>query len=63
MGNVNFVKVKSLKYDDFYDPESSLNIYLDDSNFIAKGYIEGKRIDFTLNNEKNQKMGIILFMF
>ena len=57
MGNVNFVKVKSLKYDDFYDPESSLNIYLDNSSFIAKGYIEGKRIDFTLNDEEKSKDG------
>lgn len=64
MGNVNFVKVKSLKYDDFYDPESSLNVYLDDSSFIAKGYIEGKRIDYSLNNNEKSKDGNdLLYVF
>jgi hypothetical protein len=45
MGNVNIVKVKDLS-DDFYEPDASLNVYFDEIEFIAKGYIEGQKIDF-----------------
>lgn len=48
MGNVNFFKIKSLKNFDPYIPISSLNIYFDEDNFLAVGYIEGKKIRYTL---------------
>ncbi len=54
MGNVNFIKVKSLKNDDYYNPEASLNIYLDDSNFLALGFIEGKKIEYTLKSKESE---------
>lgn len=53
MGNVNFLKVKNLKNYDPYIPESSLNIYFDESNFLATGFIEGNKIEFTLKNKKD----------
>lgn len=57
MGNVNFIKVKSINTLDFYVPESSLNIYVDSSNFIAIGYLEGKKVNFSLKKEKSNNVG------
>jgi len=49
MGNVNIIKVKNSCLDEnVYVPESSLNIYFDESNFIACGYIEGNLTKYTL---------------
>ncbi len=46
MGNVNIVKVDSIKEGDFYIPEASLNIYFDETHFHAFGFVEGIRIDY-----------------
>ena len=35
-------------------PEASLNIYFDESNFIAKGYIEGKYFEYQLIQKQNE---------
>ncbi len=51
MGNVNFFKIKNLKTFDPYIPLSSLNIYFDENNFLAIGFIEGKKIRYTLKKE------------
>ncbi len=56
MGNVNFFKVRDLSNLDPYIPLSSLNVYFDEDNFYAVGYIEGKRIDYKL-----RKHGTSLF--
>lgn len=51
MGNVNIVKVKSLDNfdeEDFYVPNTSLNVYFDESTFFAHGYIEGKFFKYKL---------------
>lgn len=46
MGNVNILKVPSIKDSDFYVPEASLNIYFDGNDFQAVGYIEGQVVSF-----------------
>lgn len=51
MGNVNIVRIKSLDYD-FYEPEASLNIYFNNDNFYATGYLEGKKVAFHYNSRK-----------
>lgn len=49
MGNVNIVKINDLdKFDDYYKPSSSLNIYFDEVRFLAEGYIEGKYFEYKL---------------
>ena len=53
MGNVNIVKINDIKkFDNFYKPKSSLNIFFDEVSFIAEGYIEGKYFEYTLNNKE-----------
>lgn len=59
-GNVNFFKVKRLNNLDPYIPLSSLNIYVDESSFLAIGFIEGKKVEFNLNNK--DKNGL-LYLF
>lgn len=54
MGNVNFLKVNDIKNIDPYIPNSSLNIYCDETNFIALGYIEGKNFTYKLEQEKSK---------
>ena len=46
MGNVNIIKVRNVKNVEVYYPSSSLNIYFDESTFLAEGYIEGKYISY-----------------
>jgi len=53
MGNVNIIKLRSLKSMDFYLPESSLNVYFDEMNLYAIGFIEGKRIEYKLDSDEN----------
>ncbi len=48
MGNVNIIKVKNVKNIDPFIPSSALNIYFDESNFLAFGYLEGKFIEYKL---------------
>ena len=48
MGNINIIKVKNIKNVDPFIPNTSLNIYFDESNFIAFGYLEGKYIEYKL---------------
>ncbi len=52
-GNVNIVKVKDCLDLNFYDPKASLNIYFDEANFLAHGFIEGKytRYDLLKNSK------------
>ena len=52
MGNVNFIKVNDIKNIDPFTPESSLNVYFDETNFIAIGYIEGKFFTYQLIQDK-----------
>jgi hypothetical protein len=47
-GNVNIVKVDNCLDLNFYEPSQSLNIYFDEANFIANGYIEGKLTRYEL---------------
>lgn len=55
MGNVNFFKVKNVDYLDPYIPQSSLNVYFDEYNFRAIGFMEGKKIDYYLKDRNNLK--------
>jgi hypothetical protein len=58
MGNVNVVRVPSVEEadpDSLFRPRASLNIYLDDSDFYAFGFIEGKQIEFCSSPEKGNK--------
>jgi hypothetical protein len=48
MGNVNIVHVDSCLNINFYRPANSLNIYFDEANFLAYGFIEGKLIEYEL---------------
>ena len=52
MGNVNFIKVNDIKNIDPFTPESSLNVYFDETNFIAIGYIGGKFFTYQLIQDK-----------
>ena len=52
MGNVNFIKVNDIKNIDPFTPASSLNVYFDETNFIAIGYIEGKFFTYQLIQDK-----------
>ena len=54
MGHINLVKVKDVKNTEVFIPEASLNIYFDESNFIAKGYIEGKYFEYQLIQKQNE---------
>jgi len=51
MGNFNIIKIKNLKNFEPIIPTSSINVYFDESNFIAYGFIEGKKIEFKLIND------------
>ena len=53
MGNVNIIKVRNVKNVEVYYPSSSLNIYFDESTFLAEGQIEGKYISYRLNKDKS----------
>lgn len=53
MGNINFLKVKNVKNVDPFIPETSLNIYFDESNFLACGFLEGKYIEYRLVQDSN----------
>lgn len=57
MGNVNFIFVKDLKEIDLYEPEAGLNIYFDGSDFIVKGYIEGKSQEFSTFDYASKSKG------
>lgn len=49
MGNVNILKISNdCLSNDVFKPNASLNIYFDEANFIARGYIEGKYTEYTL---------------
>lgn len=48
MGNINIIKVKNIKNVDPFIPSTSLNVYFDESNFLAYGYLEGKYIEYKL---------------
>lgn len=49
MGNVNIVKVNScLDLMNFTEPKESLNIYFDEANFIAYGFVEGRHTRYEL---------------
>ena len=51
---VHFVKVKDVKNTEIFVPEASLNIYFDETNFIAKGYIEGKYFEYQLIQKQSE---------
>lgn len=53
MGNVNFFKVKRLNQLDPYIPSSCINIYFDDSSFLALGFIEGKKCEYKIENKED----------
>ncbi len=53
MGNINIIKVDNIdRFDDFYKPKASLNIYFDEVRFLAEGYIEGKFFTYKLKKMK-----------
>lgn len=62
MGNVNIVKVKDLGSVDLYEPLSSINIYFDESDFYATGYIEGEKISFRLRPSVAKKDTLLYFL-
>lgn len=57
MGNVNIVRVASLK-DDHFVPEASLNIYFADDDFAVTGYAEGREVSY--RTAKNRKKAGLL---
>ncbi|MFA6667398.1 MAG: SIR2 family protein [Bacilli bacterium] len=48
MGNVNIIHVTDCLDINFYDPKQSLNIYFDEANFLARGFVEGKPTHYDL---------------
>ena len=51
MGNFNIIKVKNLNKFEPIKPNSAINVYFDESNFLAFGFIEGKKFEFKLVND------------
>ena len=62
MGNVNIVKVKNISDSYIYEPNSSVNIYFDESNFYAIGFVEGEKIDFKLRKSIAKKDDLLYFL-
>lgn len=62
MGNVNIIKVKSINSLECYEPHSSINIYFDESNFLATGYIEGQKVRFKLRDSQAKKDDLLYFL-
>ena len=60
MGNVNIIKVKRIKGEEFYNPSASLNVYFDGNQFYAFGYMEGKEFSY-LKSEKNNTQDNLLY--
>ena len=53
-GNINFVKVSSVgNLFDLYKPETSLNVYFDEKDFLAEGYIEGNYFKYETHKSKD----------
>jgi hypothetical protein len=46
MGNVNMLKVKKVRESELYEPSASINVYFDDNEFIATGFVEGQKIEY-----------------
>ena len=64
MGNINLIKVKDVKNYEIYTPEASLNIYFDEANFVARGYIEGNFFEYQLiKKDKNWLKDDLLYYF
>lgn len=60
-GNVNIIKIKDIREYEFYEPEASMNIYFDDVQFYASGYIEGKKVQYKSKNKRNDVTDDLLF--
>lgn len=61
MGNVNIIGVKNIRDAEFYEPEASLNIYFDGAQFYATGYMEGKKLQYTLKSDPKCVMDNVLY--
>lgn len=61
MGNVNIVKVKDIREFDAFEPEASLNIYFDEVQFFAIGYIEGKAFKYKSKNNRSDVTDNLLY--
>ncbi len=62
LGNVNIIKVENCLNLNFYEPTKSLNIYFDESNFLAHGFVEGKATKYELlKNSKSVFKEELLF--
>lgn len=62
MGNVNIVRIEDIGTTDLYEPTSAVNIYFDESDFLATGYIEGTKIFFKLRQSVAQKDDLLYFL-
>lgn len=54
MGNVNIVRVKNIREEEFYEPDTSLNIYFDGAQFYATGYMEGEKLIYLFKTPKTR---------
>lgn len=61
MGNVNIVKIKDIRNFDCFEPEASLNIYFDESQFYAIGFIEGKEVKYKSKNKRTEVTDNLLY--
>lgn len=61
MGNVNIVKVKDIREFDAFEPEASLNIYFDEVQFYAIGFIEGKAFKYKSKNNRRDVTDNLLY--
>ncbi|MCB9499121.1 MAG: SIR2 family protein [Erysipelotrichaceae bacterium] len=61
MGNVNIIHIKNLKTYDYFEPQSSINIYFDEANFVAVGYLEGKKVKYCLEDTSSNYQTDLLY--
>lgn len=61
MGNVSIIKVKDIRNVDVYFSEAGLNIYMDEDQFLASGYLEGKKVYLSSDNNRNDIKDNLLY--
>lgn len=61
MGNVNIILVNKIRGQEFLEPQASLNIYFTGSELLAIGYIEGKKMRFTLYSQKSENRDNLIY--
>lgn len=61
MGNINIIKVNDIRDIEFFEPKASLNIYFDETQFQAIGYVEGKQLSYRSENKRTDVTDNLLF--